>query len=361
MKRICLFLVFIGVGILLFSLALITPIIVNTSDFSMYNTGWNGCSDIAIKVYRAGRFQPTFYVEEQELTLKQRSFADYTLDAQNASILIIGPRTTFSSREGAYIKEFLEEGGLLFLADDFGTANDLLQKINASSRFSGELLLDLSFEKKTSFVTVFDFLNITHPLTDNVSHIMLNFPTAINADKESLILAVSTEVSWLDVNLDEIQDTDEPTGPFPILVIESYGKGEIVLFSGPSLLINSMKHQLDNTIIRGNFLNYLVMDRDTVLIDEYHRDISTPLRLSYIVPSIIGFEAKVLILLLMVVVFLIVFTTIPRTVVHQVGKVFIRPKQTPKEIIVGKPVDSVMEKHPMWSRKKLEDIMKGLR
>ena len=134
-----------------------------------------------------------------------------------------------------------------------------------------------------------------------------------------------------------------------------------MLFSGPSLLINSMKNQLDNNIIRGNFLNYLVMNRDTVLIDEYHRDISTPLRLSYIIPSIIGFEAKVLILLLMVVVFLVVFTTIPRSILDRFERVFIRPKQTPKEITVGKPVDNVMEKHPTWSRKKLEDIMKRLR
>ena len=163
-KRVYQISILIGIGALLFILALATPVLHNSCDFSMYNPGWNGCSDIAVKTYYAGKLQPTYYFKESELTIGQRSFAEYNLNSKNSSILIIGPRTMFSTQEADYIKNFLNNGGMLLLADDFGTANDLLTKISSSSRFSNDLLLDLSFEKKACFVTVFDFLNHSHPL-----------------------------------------------------------------------------------------------------------------------------------------------------------------------------------------------------
>ena len=361
MKRLYQFLTIIGIGVLLFILALAVPVALNSSDFSIYNAGWNGCSTIAIKTYKTGKLQPTFSYEENELTLTQRSFADYALDAQNAAILIIGPRTTFSPREGAYIQHFLENGGMLFLADDFGTGNDLLERINASSRFSGHLMLDLSFEKNASFVTVFDFLNRSHPLTMNVSTMLLNYPTSLIAGRNTTVFAVSTEISWLDKNLDGKEDTDESSGPFPVLAIELYGKGEIVLFSGPSLLINSMQDQLGNKVFRENLFQYLYQGRDTVIIDESHRDVAMPLRLSYVVPSTISFELKVSIVLLVLCAYIVAFTRIPRYVVEKLVRLFARSKEVPGEPSFDTMVDEVMEKHPSWRRKRLEDIVVRLR
>ena len=145
-KRLYYFLILLGVCALLFILAFATPVVVNSSDFSIYNPGWNGCSDIAIKTYRMGRLQPTFYFEENEMTLAQKSFAEYDLDAESSTILIIGPKTSFSSYEIRYVRGFLKNGGVVLLADDFGTGNSLLEGINATSRFSGDLLLDFSFQ-----------------------------------------------------------------------------------------------------------------------------------------------------------------------------------------------------------------------
>ena len=44
-------------------------------------------------------------------------------------LVIIGPDVDFSSLEAKEVKEFLENGGTLFIADDFGTANSLLEKL----------------------------------------------------------------------------------------------------------------------------------------------------------------------------------------------------------------------------------------
>ena len=354
-------LIFGGIVILLFILALATPIVFDSSDFSMYNPGWNGCSDIAMRTYTAGKLQQTFHYGEDELTLTQRSFADYDLNAQNTTVLIIGPRTTFSSREGLYIKNFLEKGGMLLLADDFGTGNDLLEKINATSRFAGDLLLDLSFEKMASFVTVFDFLSLSHPLTSNVSHILLNYPTGIVAGDNTTVLAVSTEVSWLDTNMDGKEDIGEPSGPFPVLIVEKYGTGEIVLFSGPSLLINSMKDNLDNSRFRENLFRYLYNDRDTVIIDESHRDITAALHVSYFFPSTIGLEVKLAIVLLVTCAFILGFTNIPRYVLKKLEGWPSRSREMQDEASLEEMITEVLEKHPSWNSKKLEDIVQELK
>ena len=88
-KRVYQFLIVLGLAALLFVLALAKPVMYNNVDFSMYNPGWNGCSNIAVKTYEQGKLKPTYYVKQSELTIGQYSFADYSLDPDNSSILII--------------------------------------------------------------------------------------------------------------------------------------------------------------------------------------------------------------------------------------------------------------------------------
>jgi len=81
-KRVYQVLILGAITALLLILALANPIIINSSDFSIYNPSWNGCSNIAIKSYKTGKLQPTFYIEESELTLGQNSFVEYDLDSE---------------------------------------------------------------------------------------------------------------------------------------------------------------------------------------------------------------------------------------------------------------------------------------
>ncbi|MFW6121027.1 MAG: DUF4350 domain-containing protein [Petrotogales bacterium] len=357
-KRIYQCLIILGIVILLFILAFSTPLLINQSDFSIYNPGWNGCSDLAIKTYKAGRLQPTFSFEKKELTLVQKSFVEYSLDPSNSSILIIGPRTSFTSREIQYLTGFLNQGGTLLLADDFGTGNEILEGINASSRFSGDLLLDLSFEKKASFVNVYDFFNHSHPLLQNVSHILLNYPTSIKPGGKASVLAVSTEMSWLDEKVNGKQDEGEKSDSYPVLVVEGYGNGTLVLFSGPSLLINSMKNQLDNLKFRNNLLNYL--NRDRVIIDESHRAVSQPFHIAYIIPSTLDWMWKIGIILLVILSFIVGFTPIPKMVLDKIGGLMFTPKKATVEPSMDRLKKEVLERHPDWSRNRLNEIVRRL-
>jgi len=359
-KRVYQFAIIGGIAALLLILAFAVPLFTNNSDFSIYNPNWNGCSNIAIKSYKSGKLQPTFYLEGNELTLAQHSFSDYNLISNDSCILIIGPRSSYDNFEIVFLKRFLNDGGTLLIADDFGTSNEILTGINASSRFSGSLLLDLSFEKSARFVNIFDFENKTHPIYKNVSRILLNYPTTINAGKNTTVLAYSSELSWKDINLNGKQDNNEPIGPFPVSAVEAYGKGKIVLLSDPSILINSMKDELDNKVFIKNLLRFLFLDKTTVIIDESHRDISSPWKLSYFFPETIGFELKIAIVLLVVFVFIVGFTSIPRYILKKFNDLIFKESNDKKILSEKEIIDSVLEKHPNWNRNKLENIFRGL-
>lgn len=362
-KRLYQALLLLGIGGFLIIIATASPVVFNGTDFSIYNAGWNGCSQLAIDTYNTGKFLPTFSYDQTTMNPLQQSFTNYKLDPENSTILIIGPQTPFTSDEAKYIKQFLNNGGLLFLADDFGTGNTLLKNINASSRFSNKLMLDLSFEKSASFVTIFSINNQSNPLTKNISGILLNYPSSLNTKEGISLLANSSEMSWLDTIPNGKEDSEEVHGPFVVYAIESYGEGEIILFSGPSLLINSMANQLDNGEFKDNLLSYLYKDRNTVIIDESHRDIAIPFKMGYVFPSSIGIHLKISILLLAVFVFLILFTSVPQNlftlILHRIEQILTKNKTT-NQYSTSNMVDKIIEKHPTWNRVKLDNIIERM-
>ena len=360
-KRMYQLLVLAGVGVLLFMLAFSRPFLIDTTDCSIYNGHWNGCSDIAIRAYESGNLQPSFYIDQNELTLNQRSFSEFSIPPKNSTIIIIAPQTAFTEQEGSYMRQFLLNGGKLLLADDFGTGNDLLAKLNTTYRFSGRLLLDLSYEKRPSFVTIFTFVNSTHPFLQNVSRLLLNYPTYLTPENGTRALAFSSELSWIDHNQDGIHNQYERSGPFPILAIEPYGEGEVILLSDPSVFINSMNHQLNNSQFRSNLFSSLFDERTIVLIDESHREFPVPLRIVYDFPTTLSLELKISILLLAIFAFVVGFTKLPHLITQKGMTLLFRRKKPSERESADTLIEKVLQQHPTWSRKKLQDIILRLK
>ncbi|GAJ11793.1 unnamed protein product, partial [marine sediment metagenome] len=128
----------------------------------------------------------------------------------------------------------------------------------------------------------------------------------------------------------------------------------------PSVLINSMENQLDNKQFRDNLINYLYAGRNTVIIDENHRDISTPFHLSYLFPASIGLEIKTGIILLAVCVFIFGFTSLPNYVLIKFKNlIFSQKKRSEETSSYDEIIDELLQKHPSWSKKKLEEIIRG--
>jgi hypothetical protein len=196
-----------------------------------------------------------------------------------------------------------------------------------------------------------------------VTRLLGNFPSSLVIRKNSTTVTVlmnSSEMSWLDENLNGREDLKEPKGPFPVLAIEPYGNGKIVLLSDPSLFINSMKQPLNNSVFRDNLMQYLLSGRTTVIIDESHHDSSAPFYIAYLFPSQIGLDLKAAIVLLVLVAFLIAFTNVPRVIIKKMMRLIHRSREPPKEASLSDMIDGIMEKHPSWSRRKLEQIVQKL-
>lgn len=257
-------------GALVF-LSLMTPIVGTRADFSVYNGGWNGASAIGRELAGAGGFNPLFSVLEDEegYRILPVALAATPLDPRNDSLVILGPTTDFSPADVAHVRAFVEGGGTLLLADDFGTANQLLEGLGAGARFDGTPALDFAFAKRPEFTVAIEFAD--HPATDGVERVLLNYPTALRPGNGTRVLANTTDAAWLDADGDGLRGANEPGGPFGWLGTEEIGQGTVVLLSDPSVLINGMRPFGDNERLADNLLLFVRGGKEGVVVDESHR------------------------------------------------------------------------------------------
>ncbi len=359
MKRFYKYLLTYGLALAFIVSALMVPVLTTNTDFSIYNTNWNGCSKLTVRTYKIGELLPSISVKntDTDILVVHNSFVNYDLKSNRSSMLIIGPSLTFSDEEANYIQHFLSDGGKVLLADDFGTGNDLLRKINSTSRFSSSLLIDLAYEKKPQYGVVFDFQE--HTITANVSRILLNYATSLLAGRNATVLARSSTGSWLDSNMNGKMDDQEKKGPLPVLAIERYGDGELILLSDPSVLINLMYKYLDNSILNDNLLGYLGGGREVILIDESHRDAMTFIFFAVAATSTLQ---KIGILFLLAVTLFVVGTKFPKQIIirtrNRMRSYLGRLKRKKPILSSDETVNTVMSRHPSWDRSILTKIVK---
>ncbi len=162
----------------------------------------------------------------------------------------------FSSLEAEEVREFLENGGTLFIADDFGTANSLLEKLGVKARFSAQPLRDIFYSKRAEFPVV---VRIDDPeLAVGVEKITLNIPSAIIGGEGEIF---SSKVSVVGKNMRS----------YPVMAEIKYGKGRIIMLSDPSVLINDMFEE--NRQFIENLVRYL---GSTFYFDEAHHSDFNP-------------------------------------------------------------------------------------
>ncbi len=284
----------LAIAITLLMISMTAPVVSTTADFSIYNSGWNGTSKLAVHTFQLGKFVPTFETQSSgtEITIAQQSLEDMNLEPTTSSLVIIGPQKAFTAAEGKIVGDFVRGGGRLLLADDFGSGNSLLKGINATSRFSNDLVLDLAFDKQPEFAVVFDF--VKDPTTANVTTVLMNYPSSLLVNSSTTeVLARSSVGSWLDTNGDRLREWGEPGGPFPMMARETLGQGTILLLSDPSVLINSMSGYMDNSILTNNLIDYVCQGRTGVMFDESHRNFFDPISVTMVFTGKMSDNAKI--------------------------------------------------------------------
>lgn len=243
-------------------LAFMQPIAGARQDFSSYNGRWNGASDVIGDLHASPfGFDLDLRVSPVHRSLALHDFPD--------SLLILGPEKDLAAADAAWLREYVQQGGKLLLADDFGTGNQFLEAIGSTARFQNSVVRDLSYSKNSDFVLSSSLR--PHWSTSGVAEVILDLPGSIQPGLAQ-VLALTLGSSWIDKDNNGAHN-DEPVGAFPWLAIESIGLGEVVILSDPSLLINGVRDLSDNHIIADNLASWL---HGKLLIDESHRSGTDP-------------------------------------------------------------------------------------
>ena len=231
------FLVFAGIFLLIAPIAV--PVIKTSADFSMFNTDWSGCSEFAKVLADRGKLVPILY-PYNSIDLKEESI-----------LIVVGPDISFSSLEIEEVRRFLNTGGTLFLADDFGTANSLITGLGIKGKFYDKPLGDIFYDKSADFPVV---ARIEDPeLSYGVEKLVLNIPSVITGLEGEVF---SSKVSVIGGNRKS----------YPIMAETRYGAGRVILLSDPDIVINDM--MTENRDFIENLVTYL--GSDSFYFDDAH-------------------------------------------------------------------------------------------
>lgn len=316
--------------------------------YSTLNTQWNGTSELA-----ARGFVPIGADLESVL---------YSTDTP-AILLEIGPSRQFTRADADSIRAFLARGGLLLVADNSGSGNELLEPLGLSVRFDGRLLADsLFYRKQTVFPVSVDLSSSEY--STGVNELVLNYATILNVTDraEVTVLASSSPFSFLDLDHDGLKDHGEPSGPFPILCELRMGQGSIILFTSPGSLANGLIYEGDNSVLMGNIIQHVSQPTGAaaLLLDETHLESSpfTPVKafakvfVTSIVEGGMDWTGKLGLTLLTVSILAARFMVRKPSPGTETSK--------PYRTVQSLDRDSVIELHPTWNRRVLEYVAREL-
>jgi hypothetical protein len=226
-------------------------------DFMIGNTMWNGIRNFS-----------------RDVDATQLDSLGTLTGESEKSVLITIPYLPYSTGDLEKIGVFLDGGGTLLLADDYGHGNQVLEYLGLQVRFDGKPLLDPLFCFKNQwFPKVIEFA-----LSGELETIVLNHATALDQVPSKDVIAWSSESSYIDANENQIWDKNEVKGRLPVAAQSSIGKGTLVVVGDPSLIINTMVGQADNLEFIGYLLNSDSSGKE-VLFDVSHLS-QTPLDFS---------------------------------------------------------------------------------
>ena len=222
-------------------------------DFTVSNTSWNGIS----------KFRQQFDVDTVDSL-------DNISQLSEKAVLITIPSLDYRDDELAKIKQFLGNGGSLIVMDDYGYGNRILEYLDVSVRFSNKPLLDPLFCYKNQWLPRISTLSLEAKVHD-IDVVMLNHSTALIDATQEDIIAQSSVSSFLDINENEILDSDEPAGPFAVAAQLPFGNGTLTLVSDPSIIINTMLTRDNNYAFTG-YITGDIKESRKIVIDRSHLD-----------------------------------------------------------------------------------------
>ncbi|SEP29818.1 hypothetical protein SAMN04487948_13715 [Halogranum amylolyticum] len=251
----------VGVVLLAFVIAAST----STAAFGIYNAAWDGASGM--------QTQADSVDTESKIALNTSIYT--TANATGTVSVILSPETTYNQTETQRVRQFVEAGGTVVVAEDYGPhGNELLAGIGATASIDGQPLRDEQNTYRSPAMPV--ATNVTNgTLTQNVSQLTINHGTVVEAAEADVVVR-SSEFSYLDTNRNAELDESETLQSYPVVTSESVGDGRVIVVSDPSLFINAMLERPGNQ----QFTQNLFETHNQVILDYSHAGQQPPLAIA---------------------------------------------------------------------------------
>ncbi len=244
-------------------LALVLVGLFSTAAFGAYNPSWDGTSELR-----------TLADGQAEATVVARDVGAYGETTPEETVaVVLSPTEAYSASETDRLRRFVEAGGTLVVAEDFGPhANPLLAGLGVGTRTNGTLVRDERFFYRSPALPVATNVSANHTLTQGIEGVTLNYGTVLDPGPNATVPVSTSAFAYLDTNGSGELDETETVASFPVVAVESADEGRVVAVSDPSVFLNAMLEREGNR----RFATTLV-DNRTVLLDLSHTSGVPPL------------------------------------------------------------------------------------
>lgn len=230
---------------------------------SVYDDDWNDLSSLSREL-KNNSFK-------MQTIISSPSLLDNIEDPMNTVYVAIGIEKAYLYNEVQSIIDFVNRGGSVIIADDFGYGNTIAPDFDVE--FVKGTLYDESFEKNPKFIVS------TVDSTDLGFHgtLLFNEPVGMKIGG-GRVLAKTSPHAWVDLNYNELRDitdtsNEEGYDEYPLIVESTkFENGRAVFISDPSLFINDMLYRKGNLEFAMKLFYYLVGSEGKVIIDEGRHD-----------------------------------------------------------------------------------------
>jgi hypothetical protein len=144
----------------------------NSTNFSIYNEGWNGTSEFMQKFKNHPNEGQISTIVGSSNILNRLNSSE--MNDSQGSLIILGPAVHYDFSESLAILMYAINGGRVLIADDFGTANDILGVLSIFLGFMSQI--DLGAFGGSSGMNLFGMNTSTSQM--NSSGVSFNFPIA---------------------------------------------------------------------------------------------------------------------------------------------------------------------------------------
>lgn len=256
-------LVTIVFGVIL-GIALIYAASTSAGAFGAFNPSWEGTSELRTIADESGG--------ETTIVRSVEEYDDFGADADGTIALIIEPEGSYNETEQEQIREFVEDGGTVLIAESSGQySNPLLETLGATTRIDGDPLRDERNYYRSPLLPVATE-TAEHPYTNETDSLTLNYGSALEPG-EATVLVRTSDFAYLDRNQNNALDPDENLESYPVVTIEEVGEGQVITVSDSSVFTNVMMDRPGNRA----FATSVLGAHDHVILDGSQDDNLPPI------------------------------------------------------------------------------------